>query len=228
MDLLQLGVSNNLAFPSGQCSGHKEDVGVICGQEQAGESQAANSFLAAACTASYAWAICMSFPSSAVPAVTARLVDATSAAGQTSGRLELLHEDSWVPACRSGLGDQVAAVVCKQVGCAGACAWLQHCATMQPGSAPLACSSTWVLPACLPQPMPLGRAQAPCGCRASTVRVWKLTGSPALTRCGAPLSATTLATRQSLALAHQVSWVQVMCWSAASVAPAGALAPIYR
>ncbi|PRW61121.1 deleted in malignant brain tumors 1 -like [Chlorella sorokiniana] len=48
--------------------------------------------------------------------VTVRLADALTKPGRVSGRLELLHQGSWTPACSSGFNDRAAKVVCKQLG----------------------------------------------------------------------------------------------------------------
>lgn len=47
-------------------------------------------------------------------AETVRLVNATAATRQWSGRLELLYRGSWTPVCKSGFDIAAATVVCKQ------------------------------------------------------------------------------------------------------------------
>lgn len=51
-------------------------------------------------------------------AVTARLANATkNGAGYYIGRMELLHNAAWVPACLSGFSKEAATVICMQVSC---------------------------------------------------------------------------------------------------------------
>lgn len=59
-------------------------------------------------------------------ASTVRLVNGSTA---NQGRVEVLHQGTWVPLCSSGFGRRAAAIVCRQLG------WVGGPATLEPAGA---------------------------------------------------------------------------------------------
>ena len=107
------------------CSGHRNDVGVVCRTEPPGARLGVGVGWREGGGRELYWitgwlsALIKRVPAPPRAAVTARLVNATGTLGRVSGRLELRRQGGWAPACASGLSSAAATVICKQVRPAG-------------------------------------------------------------------------------------------------------------